>query len=186
MKASPIDLIRAHYGTLVDARTDKQRPMDHMLFEGLPLVALVASLVIGVQIPTAVSAGLLTVAGLLSAFLFQTLLQVSQRSMEWADEEPDPGPDTSRRARFMAEVAANAGYASLVCLATAAVFVVASVVDETALLICSAIGIGLAVHLTLVLLMTLARVFESTIERLDDARTGHKARVARFPRRKAG
>jgi hypothetical protein len=185
MKASPQNLIKAHYGTLIDARTGKRRPWDHVLFEGVPVAALFASIAVGLEIPPGVGAGLLTVAGLLGAFLFQTLLQISQRSMEWADEEPPPGPDTSRRAQFMREIAANAGYASLVCLLTAAVFVAVSVVDGTALLILSAVGIALAVHLTLVLLMVMSRVFESTVERLDDARTGHQAKVARFPRRKA-
>jgi hypothetical protein len=185
VKASPLNLVRAHYQTLVNFQTGKQRPQDHLVFEGLPIIALIASLAVGLEIPPGVGAGLLTVAGLLSAFLFQTLLQISQRSMEWADEEPYPGPDTSRRARFMREIAANAGYASLVCLLIAAMFVAVSVVDGTALLILSAVGIALAVHLTLVLSMVMSRVFEGTVERLDDARTGHQAKVARFPRRKA-
>jgi hypothetical protein len=186
MKANPRDLIRAHYRTLVDNRTDKPRVLDHVLFEGLPAIAFAACWIFDVTLAPEVCAGLLTVAGLLSAFFFQTMLQVAQRTMEWADEEPAPGPDTSRRARFLGEIAANAGYASLVALLTAGAFVIASVAKHSALTIFSALGLGLAVHLVLVLLMVLVRVFALTQERLTDTRTGHTPKVARLPDRKAG
>lgn len=187
MKANPTALIRAHYATLVDARTGRARPLDHLLFEGLPLVAFAGALVARVELPTAVSAGLLTVAGLLSAFFFQTMLSIAQRSMEWADEEPDPGPDISRRATFLAQIAANAGYAALVSLATSVAFVGASVVTGTvALRFLSSLGISLGVHLVLVLLMVVVRVFAITTERLTDTRTGHKAQVTSLPKRRAG
>jgi small-conductance mechanosensitive channel len=186
MKADPRDLIQAHYATLVDNRNGRPRPLDHVAFEGLPVAVFIGCLVIGVSLKPEVSAGLLTVAGLLSAFFFQTMLQIAQRSMEWADEEPLPGPDTSRRAEFLKQIAANAGYASLVCIATAAVFVGASVAQGTALTVLSALGLALAVHLILVLLMVLVRVFALTKERLRDTRTGYKATVTALPERKAG
>lgn len=187
MKANPTVLIRAHYATLVDARTGRARPWDHLLFEGLPLIALGSALAVQVELSTEVSAGLLTVTGLLSAFFFQTMLQVAQRSMEWADEEPGPGPDTSRRANFLAQISANAGYAALVSLTTSAVFVCASVATGSlALRLLSSLGIALAVHLVLVLLMVVVRVFAITTERLTDTRTGHKSKVTPLPRRRVG
>lgn len=187
MKADPRDLVRAHYGTLVDNRTGRWRALDHLAFEGLPIVVLISGILLGVSLPKAVCAGLLTVSGLLSAFFFQTMLQVAQRSMEWADEGPLPGPDTSRRAEFLSQIAANAGYAALVCITTAAIFVAASVARGTALNVLSALGLGMAVHLVLVMLMVLVRVFAITGERLDDARTGQAAAtVTPMPKRKTG
>jgi hypothetical protein len=186
MKADPRELIRAHYATLVDNRTGRTRPLDHVQFEGIPIAVGVACFVIGVQVPAPVSAGLVTVAGLLSAFFFQALLQISQRALEWAHEAPEPGPDTSREAKFLKQNAANSGYASIVCIVTAAVFVVAGVVGGTLLTLFSAIGLALATHLVFVLLLVLVRVFALTDERLKDTRTGHSAEVAHLPQRKAG
>jgi hypothetical protein len=185
MKADPRELIRAHYDTLVDNRTGRTRPLDHVQFEVVPVAVGVACFLLGVQIPAPVSAGLVTVAGLLSAFFFQALLQISQRALEWAHEAPEPGPDTSREAKFLDQNAANAGYASIVCILTAAVFVVTGVVGGTWLTLFSAIGLALGVHLVFVLLLVLVRVFALTDERLKDTRTGHAAEVAQLPRRKA-
>jgi hypothetical protein len=186
MKADPRELVRAHYGTLVDNRTGRARPLDHFAFEVVPLVIGLACFLVGVQLPAAVSAGLVTVTGLLSAFFFQALLQISQRALEWAHEAPEPSPDTSREAKFLDQNAANAGYASLVCILAAAVFVVAGVSSGIWLTLFSAIGLALGTHLALVLLLVLVRVFALTDERLKDTRTGHAAEVKRFPNRKAG
>jgi hypothetical protein len=186
MKADPRELVRAHYGTLVDNRTGRTRPLDHLAFEGLPLAVGLACFFFGVQVPATVSAGLVTVAGLLSAFFFQALLQISQRALEWAHEAPEPSPDTSREAKFLDQNAANSGYASIVCILTAAVFVVAGVANGIWLTVFSAIGLTLGVHLVLVLLLVLVRVFALTDERLKDTRTGHAAEVAHLPKRKAG
>lgn len=186
MKADPRELVRAHYGTLVDNRTGRARPLDHVVFEGLPVAIGLACFLLEVDLPPVVSAGLVTVSGLLSAFFFQALLQISQRALEWAHEAPEPGPDTSREAKFLDQNAANAGYASLVCVLTAAIFVVASVAKGTWLTLFSAIGLALASHLVLVLLLVLVRVFALTDERLKDTRTGHAAEVAQFRKRKTG
>lgn len=184
MKASPRSLIQAHYATLVDARTGKSRLQDHAVFEILPILAFVAGWILGVSLSTPASAALLTVLGLLGAFLFGVMLQISERALFWADAEPEPGPDTSRQAIFLEEIAANAGYAALISICAAAVFVVTSMTGDTALVIFSAFGLALAVHLVLVLLMVMVRVFALTQQRLLDSRTG--ATVTSLPRRKAG
>jgi hypothetical protein len=150
MKASPLPLIRAHYATLVDARNGRVMLRDYLAFAGLPVAAFAACWACGVHLPVGASVGLLTVAGLLSAFLFGVMLQVSERAMDWVDGETVSGPETTRQAIFLEEIAANAGYASLVSILTAAVFVVASASPHTDLALISAIGIGLAVHLALV------------------------------------
>lgn len=184
MKANPSSLIRAHYATLVDNRNGRTRLLDHMLFEGVPAVVFAASWIAGVALPKAVTIGLLTVAGIMSAFFFGAMFQVSARAMAWADQAPMSGPEVSRQATFLDQIAANAGYASLASISTASVFVAASVAKGTGLIILSAVGLGLAVHLVLMLLMVTARIFALTRERLTDARTGHT--VTHISERKAG
>jgi hypothetical protein len=126
-----------------------------------------------VTIPAAASVGLLTVAGLLSAFLFGAMLQVSQRAMDWADSNPEPSGDTSQHAEYLNQLAANAGYASLASIVTAAVFVVASATtSHDALVIFTALGLACALHTALVLSMVMGRVFALTQERLIRAQTG--------------
>jgi hypothetical protein len=186
MKASPLKLIRGHYSTLVDYQTKKQRLRDHLLFEGVPALVVIGCLITGLDMPTAASAGLLTVAGVLSAFLFGVMLQVAERAFDWSDSNPEQGPDTSRHAIFLTQISANAGYAALVSIAVSTVFVVAAFAKNTALEISSAIGLGLATHLMLVLLMVVSRLFALTQERLDNARTGYAAPVTHLPTRKTG
>ena len=118
------------------------------------------------------SVGLLTVAGLLSAFLFGAMLQVSQRAMDWSDTNPVPSEDVSEHAEFLRQLAANAGYASLVSILTATIFVVASVTSHGTAVLFTALGLGLALHMALVLAMVIARVFALTQERLVRAETG--------------
>jgi hypothetical protein len=183
MKFSPARLVGAHYKTYIDANTGKQRWQDHAWFEGLPLGVLAACWAIGVTLPIGASVGLLTVTGLLSAFLFGVMLQISERAMDWADTKPAKGPDTSEHAIFLGEIAANAGYASLVSVLTAAVFVAASVTVHTNPEILTAIGLALATHLALILLMVLSRVFALTQDRLTRARTEGTATVTQLPKR---
>lgn len=183
MKADPSELVRAHYKTLVDQRTGKVRVLDYIVFWGAPLAVGGACLLVEVRLVAGVSVGLLTVMGLLSAFFFGAMLQVAERAMDWADQGAAPSADTSRQAIFLGEIGANAGYASLICILTAAVFVAASAVKHTALLILSALGLGLAVHVVLMLLMVMVRIYALSNQRLTDVRTG-QATVTPLPERR--
>jgi hypothetical protein len=186
MKSSPRQIIKAHYETYVDASTEKVRWQDHATFEGVPVLVFGLCLSLGVELSGGASTALLTVSGLLSAFLFGVMLQVSQRAMEWAAEGPTPSHDTSAHAIFLREIAANAGYAALVSIVTAMVFVVANVTTKTPLLISSAIGLALGVHMVMVLLMVMNRVFAVTENRLTRARTGSsKGNVTQIERRRS-
>jgi hypothetical protein len=172
MKASPLDIIVAHYRTYVNDDTGSPSWQDHALFEGLPVALLVACLWFEISIPNAASVGLLTVAGLLSAFLFGAMLQVSQRAMDWADAKPPPGEDTTDHAEFLSQLAANAGYSSLVSIVTATVFAVAAVTtSHEAAVVFTALGLGFALHMVMVLSMVMSRVFALTEERLIRAQT---------------
>jgi membrane protease YdiL (CAAX protease family) len=184
-KADPRQIVRAHRRTYIDASTGRPRWQDRLAFEGLPLAVLGLCLGLGVELKPAASAGLLTVAGLLSALLFGVLVQISGTAMGLADSQPEPSAATSNYATFLVELAANASYASLVCILAAAIYVVAGLGSGWVLRISSALGLAVATHLVLVLMMVMKRVFALTQERLLRARTGAD-RPAQTPHRRAG
>jgi hypothetical protein len=172
MKSSPRSLIAAHYASYVNANTGRIRLQDHLQFEGIPVVVAVGCYLLDVKLSKQAGSGLLTVAGLLSAFLFGVMLQISQRAMDWADQGPTPSRETTEHATFLKEIAANAGYAALVSMVAAGVFVIATVTTKTPLRISSAVGLALGAHMVLVLLMVMKRVFALTEDRLTRATTG--------------
>lgn len=109
LKVNPQHLIAAHYRTYIDVRTGRQRWQDHIVLSVLPVGVFVGCIIGDVRLVTGASVGLLTVSGLLSAFLFGVMLQISERAMDWADSSPAPGPETSAHATYLSELAANAG-----------------------------------------------------------------------------
>lgn len=185
MKANPWSVVQAHHRTLVDDRSGRPHWPDYAVFYGLPIGVFAGSWALGLTLPEGASQGLLTVAGLLSAFFFGVMLQVSERALQWADEKPAQGPSTTWQADFLTQIAANAGYASLVSIATAAVFVVSAVAKDNILLtIACAVGLALAIHLVLLLTMVIVRVYKMTSRKLLDVRTGTTASVTKLPTRR--
>jgi hypothetical protein len=172
LKANPWNLVRAHWRTYVDVRTGRIRWQDHALFEGLPIAVLAVCLWRDVHLGVATATALLTVSGLLSALLFGVMLQISGRAMDWADSKPEPSASTSSHAIYLGELAANSGYASLICIVAAIDYVIAATSSRQILEASSGIGLALGAHLVLVLLMVMKRVFALTAERLNRARTG--------------
>lgn len=171
-KPDPLVLIRAHRKTLVTADNGKPRWQDTLVLSGLPLAIGIASVVLDWQLGTAASAGLLTASGLLGAFLFGVMLQVFERATDWADSRPEPGEATSVHARSLRELAANSGYASLICIAATVTYVVATLTSGWALRLSTAVGLALGVHLVLVLLMVMKRVYLLIEGRLNRAESG--------------
>jgi hypothetical protein len=172
IKANPWIIVRAHYHTYVDTRDGRRRWQDWVTFAFLPVAVLAGCLAGDVTLSTAASAGLLTVSGLLSVFLFGVIVQVSQRAIDYAESRPTPGRETSAHADDISELAANAGYTSLVCIVAAVVFVVASIGSGWVLRISTAVGLALGIHMVMVLFMVMKREFALTQERLNRARTG--------------
>jgi hypothetical protein len=172
LKVSPLSVIHAHRQTYIDAATGSSRLADKLELEVVPVGAAVAFLLFDVNLSEGAAIGMLTAAGILSALFFGLMLQISERAMDWADANPEPGPDTSRHAQYLIELAANAGYTSLVAIVLLGVLVGASVSTGWTLRVCSAIALGASVHLVLLLLMIMKRVFVLTSERLRRARTG--------------
>jgi hypothetical protein len=186
IKANPSSIVRAHLATYRDARSGRILMRDHLLFEGIPLLlGLGVSLGLKLRLSVPASVGLLTVTGLLGALLFGVMLQVSDRAMEWADDPPPQGSGTTDYAIFLREIAANSGYASLVCIGAAIAFVAASVVDGWALIAFSGIGITLGLHLVLVVLMVMKRVYALTQSRLNRVMTGADRSDTDFRNRRA-
>jgi hypothetical protein len=177
-KADLWGVISAHRKSLRDASTGSRRLQDSLFFEGVPVAAAGACILANVRLATGTSVGLLTTAGLLSAFLFGLMVQVLDRAATWAESNPEPGPETSWHARYLEELAANAGYASLISVVEAIVLVVASTTRGWPLRAFSGVGVGLGCHLSLTLLMVMKRVFSLTQERLRVARTGAGRRHA--------
>lgn len=182
LKADPTPIIRAHWDSYRSARG--RSPSDYFVFAGVPLAVFGACIWFDVHLSPAISVGLLTVSGLLGAFLFQVMLQILERATGWADSMPAKGPATSRHARLLEQLAANAGYASLVSIGAAIAFVAASTTSNSLLRVSSAVGLALGTHLVLVLLMVMKRVFAVIQERLARARTGAD-RESSFDVRKA-
>lgn len=186
MKANPRALVLAHHRSLVDDRNGKRHWPDYAVFYGLPLLALALGVVFGLSLSPEVSGALLTVTGLLSAFFFGAMLNVTQRALEWAEEKPEQGPSTSWQAEFMTQIAANAGYASLVSITAATLFVVALIAKGPILIWASALGLAVAVHMVLLLLMVMVWMFKITSRKLVDVKTGADATVTHLPKRRAG
>jgi len=199
-KFNPLRIVRVHYGSFVNQATRRRRWRDYLLPIGIPLVVAALCLIGDVQLTGSASAGLLTVSGLIGAFLFGVMLQVSQRAMEWADASPAPSRSTTDHAELLRELSANAGYASLVCIAASASFVVAATTatdtpaasllaepqtgSEWPLRISSALGLALVAHMVVTLLMVMKRIFAVTEERLNRAQTGADQEPAQIHRRR--
>jgi hypothetical protein len=171
-KADPREIIRAHRRTYANVLTGKQSMLDRLVFEGAPFVVVGVCVGLDVRLSSAASVGLLTVTGVLATLLFGVLVELSTHAMDVANEPPEPGPATSQHAIFIEELAANTAYASLMCIAAAVIFVVASISSAWTLRVFTALGLGLSAHLALVLMMVMKRVFTLTVERLNRVRTG--------------
>lgn len=171
-KADPSRIVGAHYRALIDVRTGKARKEDYGWFIGLPVLAGVGLGLGDVQLATSASVGLLTAVGILSALLFGLMLQLGDRAAEFADSRPAPGSRTSERATFLEEITASAGYGSLVAIAAAILFVVASISHGATLRVVSAFGLAVGVHLILTLMMVMKRAFALTLSNLNRARSG--------------
>lgn len=173
MKTNLGQLIRAHYDTLVAYPSGKRSNEDYALFWGAPAVVLLLCVALGATLPEGASMALLTTAGVLAAFFFGVMLQLAQRAMDWADRRPATGADTTWQAQFLQQIAANAGYAGLISLLVATVFVGVLMATAPWLLIgLSSLGLALAIHLALLVAMVLTRIYGLTTDRLLDAETG--------------
>lgn len=188
MKANPWRLIRAHHKTFSDYPTGDTNPWDYFLFWGVPAILTAICAVLHAELPEGASIGLLTTAGVLTAFFFGVMLQISSRAMELADQRPIASIETTWQADFLQQIAANAGYASLLSVVVASVFVACIMATASWLSIAlTALGLGLAAQLGLLVSMVLIRIYALTTDRLDEAQVeGTSGTVTPIRERKTG
>jgi hypothetical protein len=183
LKANPWAIIRAHHATYINARTGRPRWQDYVVFDLSPLLVAFGCVKLHLKLSLGASTGLLTASALLGALLFGVMLQISDRALSWADNPPEPGPDTTEHVGFLRELAANAGYASLVCIVAAGAYVVAATTSHLKLEVATAVGLALGWHLVLVLMMVMKRVFALTESRLIRVEAGVDRNVVPHRRR---
>jgi hypothetical protein len=171
-KASPGSIIRAHRQTYISAPTGRRRLRDNVQFEIVPLLAVGVSAYFRLQLPTAASGALIAVAAFLSAFLFTTMVSLWSRAADLPDGGQEATAEFTRRIQDLEDLAANSAYAALVCIAAAVVFVVASFGHGWVRIVSTAAGLALGLHLFLILLMVMKRVFTQTQASLLRAKTG--------------
>jgi hypothetical protein len=176
-KIDPGPIIKAHLGTLVDARTGNRRSADYVEQYALPVVAVGVAVLLDVRITVEGGAAILAFTGIFAAFMFQLTIQLLDRAATWADDHPPPGPATSRHASLLEELSANAAYAALVSLSATTVslglaFSSRLPADGMLGVLLAAGAVGLLTHLGTTVLLITRRVFLLTQARLLDARTG--------------
>lgn len=171
-KASLRVIVRAHRKTYISGRTGHPRRRDYLTFEIVPLVVAAACGWIRLKLPTAASGGLIAVAAFLSVFLFTVVVSIWSRAGDLADKVPKPSGAVTRQTKDLEDLAANSAYASVVCILASGAFVVAAVSSRWVLIVSSAVGLGLGVHLFLVLFMVMKRVFIQTQASLLRVSTG--------------
>jgi hypothetical protein len=145
---------------------------DYSLFEFVPLAVAAALAYLGVKLPASASGALIAVAAFLSVFLYTVMVSLWSRAGDLADSAPMPSTELTKQTKDLEQLAANSAYAALICVLAAGVFVVAAIGHGWLLIASTAIGLGLAVHLLLVLLMVMKRIFVQTQASLLRASTG--------------
>lgn len=187
-KANPSRLIQAHFRTLRNYPSGQAEPKDYVLFVGLPTAVLAVGCALDLSLPDGASQGILVTAGLLSAFFFGVVVQLTERAISWAAQDPLPpmGQDTTWQADFTGEIIASSGYASMVSILTAAVAIVATISTGTLLVIASSLAVALGVHLALLLMMILNRLYAISVEKLNDVATGHESDVRQLHTPRSG
>jgi hypothetical protein len=182
VKADPSPILKAHWQSLRHANTGRPYWPDYALFFGPSAAVLALALIQDFNLTDAAGAALLTISGLLSAFLFGATLQIYEHAYTLEHAGREPGEALSTQATNILELAANAAYAALVCILAAVAFAVTSLTGGEMSEVATAVGLALTMHYALILVMVMRRLFLRTQVSLERARTG--ADVPRERRRR--
>jgi hypothetical protein len=170
-KISPWPYVQSHLATLKHDDGYRRRDLaEHFVLPGLVGAgALLARL----STSGGTAAAVVGLAGIFAAFLFQLAIGVLERAAEWSESDTTPSSKATDYGILLAELSANASYASLVSGAVAIVAVAAAIAQKgwvehlwTALLIAG------GCHMAVTLLMVLQRVFLLTRARISSVQTG--------------
>jgi hypothetical protein len=178
-KINVLPIVKAHYQTLYDNRTNKLRARDYIEQISFPVAAGGASVGFGWSLKDAGTMAAAT--GLLAAFLFGLTIRELENAEDFALSDRPPGKATTRYAKSVGELVTNAAYASLIAFVATAfeIFGVLAYDSSTPVWLTALIAVTLA-HLAIALLMVLRRVFLWTHDRLMVARTGDERDRDRF------
>ena len=170
---SPRMIVTEHVRALAGS-DDRLSPLDLVRQYLLPVAIGGAAVTWGdATINVNTAAALLTVGGIFAAFTFQLALGIHTQALAYASERPEPGERTSKRSEALRMLAANAGYASLVSMLASIAALGAGIVERG---VPESIAVGATitvfVHLSIVLLLVLRRVFLDTQNTLTQISTG--------------
>lgn len=171
-RISPGPILITHFRSFSGANR-KRRYRDILEQVFFPLACGAGVTTLEIALSKATSAGILAITGVASAFCFQLGVQLLDRAANWAENRPEPGPDTTKYALLIEELSANTMYAAYVAgLAGIAAFS-AGVTEEgwpERTLVCTAAIV--TAHFLVTLMLVMARVFLLTRARLSIVRAG--------------
>ena len=171
-RISPMPILKTHFCSF-DSANKKRRNRDILEQVVLPLACGTCVTVLKIELSGATSAGILAITGVASAFCFQLGVQLLDRAANWAENRPEPGPDTTKYASLIEELSANTMYAAYVAALAGIAAFSAGVTDEgwpERTLVCATAIV--TAHFLVTLMLVMARVFLLTRARLIVARTG--------------
>lgn len=171
-RTSPRPILITHFRSFRDANR-RRRYRDLLEQVAFPLACGACAIIAKIELSEATSAGILAITGVASAFCFQLGVQLLDRAANWAENRPEPGPDTTEYAALIEELSANTMYAAYVAGLAGITAFSAGVTDkgwpERTLVCATAI---VTAHFLVTLMLVIARVFLLTRARLNIARTG--------------
>lgn len=143
----------------------------------VPIVLGAAAMWAHLALPGEVAAALLAASGLIAAFTFQLTIVINEQVLALSAADVQPGPDLSRRCTAMRYLSANAAYASLIALATAASATAAAIFEKGIPdQVATAVTTALSLHLLMVMLLVLRRVFVSSSKLLTQIAAGGRTK----------
>lgn len=168
-------IIGDHLRTLVTKPRDEVSCADIALMYGVPLIGGVFVAVFDWRLSA--SAPLISAVALFAALLFALLVRVLDDSAKLADRSVGEGVSKRilERAGILRSLGANVAYATLACIAAAAVLVVASQfanTDGALSSVWSGASTGVLLHVGLTFLMVLRRAYLWMRAQLVIAETG--------------
>lgn len=173
-RISPVPVVLTHFrGFRGPRKTIRGRDILEQVV--VPLVLGAVSIFLEIELSEPMSAGILAITGIASAFCFHLSIQLLDRAANWADSSPTPGHDTTTYASLIEELSANTLYAAYVAALAAVAAFLAGITEDgwpERMLVC--VAAVLAVHFVVSLMLVMARVFLLTRARLNISRTGTK------------
>lgn len=184
-KINPWVIVRGHYKTFYDDRTEQSKPTDFAIVICLPLIVAGVPFVTGAALTS--TSGLLAAVSAMGGLLFFLLVFVLEKAADTAAASEDLALIDSRilrRVKVLQELTANVSYSVLITIAATVVLMVGEFIPADGIAPLpgeaftvprqpawlTALALALVTHLVITLLMVLKRVFNLTERELDLAK----------------